>query len=47
MDHIGKFQIIRELGSGGFGAVYLGKDPDLGDQVAIKVFQIKDHSILI
>src|SRR5262245_47325581 len=34
---IGKFQILRVLGAGTFGTVYLALDPDLQRQVAIKV----------
>ena len=34
---IGRFEIIRELGRGGFGVVYEAKDRDLGRQVAVKV----------
>jgi hypothetical protein len=33
----GRFEIIRELGRGGFGVVYEAKDRDLGRQVAVKV----------
>ncbi len=38
---IGRFSIIDTLGVGGMGVVYLGKDPDIGRKVAIKVL----HSV--
>ena len=34
---IGRFRIDRELGRGAFGTVYLGRDPQLDREVAIKV----------
>jgi len=34
---IGKFTIVRLLGSGAMGRVYLAEDPDIGRKVAIKV----------
>ena len=34
---IGPFPIIRELGRGGFGVVYLARDRELGRDVAVKV----------
>lgn len=35
--HIGKYEVIRELGRGAMGIVYLGHDPFAGRDVAIKV----------
>ena len=34
---IGRYRIVRQLGQGGFGRVYLGHDDDLDRPVAIKV----------
>lgn len=40
---IGNFEVIRQIGSGGMGAVYLGRDPELDRQVAIKVIREEVH----
>lgn len=40
---IGNFEILRQIGSGGMGAVYLGRDPELDRQVAIKVIREEVH----
>ena len=36
---IGKYKVLRELGRGAKGAVYLGEDPFIGRRVAIKVMR--------
>ncbi len=37
--HIGKYEVIRLLGRGGMGTVYLGRDADLDRAIAIKVLR--------
>ena len=34
---IGRYEVVRELGHGAFGKVYLAKDPNLEREVAVKV----------
>jgi serine/threonine protein kinase len=36
---VGKFRVVRELGGGGMGIVYLADDPDGRRQVAVKVMR--------
>ena len=45
MEQIGKYTVVRQLGAGGFGAVYLGRDPHLERDVAIKLFQVRDENV--
>ncbi len=35
--HLGKYDILAEIGKGGFATVYRARDPDLGREVALKV----------
>jgi len=39
-DHIGRFKIIKELGKGSQGVVYLASDPQLDRNVAIKTIHL-------
>lgn len=39
LTHLGKFEIVRLLAQGSMGDVYVGRDPLLGREVAIKVIQ--------
>jgi formylglycine-generating enzyme required for sulfatase activity/tRNA A-37 threonylcarbamoyl transferase component Bud32 len=46
LEKIGRYQILKILGSGGFGEVYLGHDPHIRRDVAIKVFHPKDENLI-
>ena len=42
---IANFEVIRQIGSGGMGAVYLGRDVELDRRVAIKVIREEIHEL--
>ena len=44
-EKFGKFEVVREVGKGGFGVVYEGRDPVLKRRVAIKTCNTDDHSM--
>jgi serine/threonine protein kinase len=44
-DKIGKYEISEQIGVGGFGAVYKGRDPFIKRTVAIKTCQLNDEEV--
>ena len=44
-EKIGKYEILEQIGVGGFGAVYRGRDPYIKRTVAVKTCQLNDEEI--
>ncbi len=40
---LGRYEVIKELGRGAMGIVYLGRDPKINRQVAIKTLRFEDE----
>ena len=45
LEKIGKYEVSEQIGVGGFGAVYRGRDPYIKRMVAIKTCQVNDDEI--
>ena len=45
IEKIGKYEIAEQIGVGGFGAVYRGRDPFIKRTVAVKTCQVDDEEI--
>jgi len=43
--HIGKYEILGQLASGGFGVIYRARDPHIGREVAIKMCSTPDAEV--
>src|SRR5438270_1218785 len=42
MESIGRYRIVKEIGRGAMGIVYLATDPTIGRSVAIKTVRLRD-----
>lgn len=42
---IGNYEVLKRLGKGGFGTVYLAEHPDIDRQVAVKVLHLEGEEL--
>jgi len=42
--NIGRYEILKQVGQGSRGAVYLGRDPYIERQVAVKVYRFPENA---
>ena len=42
MEHIGRYQILGEVGRGAMGVVYRAQDPAIGRAIAVKAIRLSD-----
>jgi len=42
---LGRYEVVKELGKGAMGTVFLGKDPKINRQVAIKTLRFEDEDL--
>ncbi len=44
-EHVGKYEILGQIASGGFGVIYRARDPHIGREVAIKMCSTPDSEV--